>query len=47
MDYSKKYENFLKPEDCYELLLKIQKDLSKISRNKNMKEFEYTFLFNE
>ena len=39
MDYSKKYENLLKPEDCYELLLKIQKDLAKISRNKNIKEF--------
>ena len=38
-DYSKKYEKFLNPEESYQFLLKVQKDITRLARNKNIKEF--------
>ena len=38
-DYSKKYEKLLNPEDTYQFLLKVQKDIIRLARNKNIKEF--------
>ena len=38
-DYSKKYDKLLSSENTYQFLLKIQKDIARIARNKNIKEF--------
>ena len=38
-DYSKKYEKLLNPEESYQFLLKVQKDIIRLARNKNIKEF--------